>query len=76
MRVACNSKQRPELMKIAELMNARIIDVTTTAITLEFCDSTERTETLLALLRPFGIREMVRTGASAIEKGSARGKKA
>lgn len=70
-KVSCNSKQRPEIMKIAELMNARIIDVTPATMTLEFTDTSERTDTFITLLRPYGIRELVRTGASAIEKGAA-----
>ena len=68
-RVGCSAKQRPELLKTAELMNARIVDVTPSTITMEFTDTSERTDTLIALLKPFGIRELVRTGLSAIEKG-------
>lgn len=68
-KVACDAKQRPEIMKTAELMGARIIDVTTSTMTLEFTDTSERTDTLLTLLRPYGLRELVRTGVSAIEKG-------
>ncbi|HHW45560.1 MAG TPA: acetolactate synthase small subunit [Clostridiales bacterium] len=61
---------RSEIMKIAELMGARIVDVSKTTITLEFTDTDERTETLVALLKPYGIKELVTTGAIAIEKGS------
>ena len=39
-------------------------------MTIEFADTPERTETLETLLRPFGIREVVRTGVIAIEKGA------
>jgi acetolactate synthase-1/3 small subunit len=70
-KVGCNTKQRPDIMKIAELMQARIIDVSPASLTLESTDTTERTETLLSLLRPYGIREIVRTGTVAIEKGAA-----
>lgn len=74
-KVSCTSKERPEIMKIAELMNAKIIDVTVKTLTLEFTDSPERTDTLLDLLRCYGIKELVRTGVSAIEKGSGTAKK-
>lgn len=40
-KVACNSSQRPEIMKIAEVMNARIIDVGKNSITIEFTDTPE-----------------------------------
>ncbi len=70
-KAGCNTKQRPEVMKIAELMGARIVDVAQTVLTLEFTDTLERCETLLSLLKPYGIKEIVRTGTIAIEKGSA-----
>lgn len=68
-KVSAASGQREDLMRISELMGARILDVTRTTMTLEFADTTERTETLEVLLRPFGIKEVVRTGVIALEKG-------
>ena len=65
----CSARQRSDIIKTAALMNARIIDVTPGTMTLEFTGTTEQTDALIALLRPFGIRELVRTGVSAIEKG-------
>lgn len=70
-KVGCDNKERPEIMKIAELMNAKIVDVSVKTMTLEFTDTVQRTETLLNLLKPYGIREIVRTGVSAIEKGAS-----
>ncbi|BCI61645.1 acetolactate synthase small subunit [[Clostridium] leptum] len=77
-KVAAPPSRRAELMKIAELMNARILDVSPTSMTFEFTDTLERTEVMEDLLRPFGIREIVRTGTIAIEKGASitRSKKA
>lgn len=68
-KVSCHAQDRGDVMQIAELMQARIVDVTTASLTLEFCDTDERTETLIDLLRPFGFKEIVRAGAIAIEKG-------
>lgn len=70
-KVSANAKTRPELMKIAELMGAKIVDVAKNALTLEFTDTDRRTETLEELLRPYGIRETVRTGLIAIERGGS-----
>ena len=69
--MGCTSKQRPDLMKIAELMQANIVDVTPNSMTFQFADTGERTETLISLIKPYGIREIVRTGTVAIEKGAA-----
>lgn len=69
-KVAVAAGARGEIMRITEVMGARIVDVTRTSMTIEFADTAERTETLETLLRPFGIREVVRTGIIAIEKGA------
>ncbi|MBQ1554075.1 MAG: acetolactate synthase small subunit, partial [Clostridia bacterium] len=49
--------------------------VTATSLTLELTDTTARTENFIALLKPFGIKELVRTGISAIELGANTTKK-
>ncbi len=69
-KVNCPSKQRLDIMKISELMGAKIVDVAVNTLTLQFADTHEQFETLLDLLKPYGIREIVRTGTVAIEKGS------
>lgn len=69
-KVNCPAKQRLDIMKIAELMGAKIVDVAINTLTLQFADTHEQFETLLDLLKPYGIREIVRTGTVAIEKGS------
>ncbi len=69
-KVAVGSGQRPEIIRAAELMGAKVADATRSTLTLEYADTAERTETLEALLRPYGIREIVRTGIIAIEKGA------
>lgn len=74
-KVSCNAKTRPEIMDLAEIMRARIIDVTATSLTLELTDTTARTENFISLLKPFGIKELVRTGISAIELGANTTKK-
>ncbi len=69
-KVSVSAGHRAEIMRIAELMGARIVDATRTTMTIEFSDTAERTETLETLLRPYGIKETVRTGIIAIEKGA------
>lgn len=39
-------------------------------MTIEASDTTERLETLLELLRPYGLREVIRTGTIATQRGS------
>ena len=65
------SKSRLEIMKIAELMGANVVDVSPSSLTIESAATSERNEHLISLLRPYGLREVVRTGVTAIEKGSS-----
>ena len=69
-KISCTAKQRSEVMNIAELMQARIVDVSLTSLTLQIADTQENTETLISLVKPYGIKEIVRTGMVAIEKGA------
>ena len=69
-KVNCSTKQRLEIMQIAQLMNAEIVDVTTSSLTLQLAATADQTETCLALLHPFGIKEICRAGTIALEKGS------
>ncbi|GHU81412.1 acetolactate synthase small subunit [Clostridia bacterium] len=64
----CTAANRNEIMKIAEIMSAKIANVSVDLVTLEFTEETEKIETLIQLLKPYGIREIVRTGSIAIEK--------
>lgn len=69
-KVGCKAKQHAEIMSIAELTGASIVDVAPASLTLEYTGDDEKIQTLESLLKPYGIKEIVRAGALAIEKGS------
>ena len=62
--------KRSEIMTIVEITGAKIIDITTTTVTLEISDRVEKLVNLEALIKPYGIKEMVRTGTIAIQRGA------
>lgn len=70
-KVHSSQAKRFEIIKIAELMGAKILDASDTTVSLEFTGSADNTSALLELLRPYGIREIVRTGTIAMEKGAS-----
>lgn len=70
-KVHCPQAKRFEIIKIAEMNHANVVDVSNSTITLEYCETAEKTQTLIDLLKPYGIREMVQTGTVAIDKGKA-----
>lgn len=64
------AEKRSEIMTIAEIMGAKIIDLSLSTITLEISDTKYRLTRFEELLKPYGIVEIVRTGVIAIQKGS------
>ena len=63
--------QRAEVMQISEIFRAKVVDVTRRAIILEATGTTDKLEAFEAMLRPFGLIEMMRTGEIAISRGRA-----
>jgi acetolactate synthase-1/3 small subunit len=51
-------------------MQAKISDISTNSMTLELSDSESRIATFEELLKPYGIKETVRTGTIALQKGA------
>lgn len=70
-KVNCTPAQRSELISIAKIAEAKISDISVNTITLELSDYSNKIRTFEELLRPYGIREIVRTGTVAIQRGSA-----
>lgn len=64
-------RTRSEILDIAKIMEANIVDLTKTTMTLEICDLPERLDLLEELLKAYNIQEVMRTGTIALQKGSA-----
>jgi acetolactate synthase-1/3 small subunit len=71
-KVHCSTAKRFELIKIADVMGAKIVDIGSSTVTFEYCETADKIQTLIDLLKPYGIREIVRTGTVAIDKGKAQ----
>ncbi len=63
-------KKRSEVIDIARVLGAKIVDISPATLTVELCDRPERIELLIELLAPYGIEEIARTGTVALEKGA------
>jgi len=57
---------------LIEPFRASIIDVSLESVTIQATGNPEKLEALIELLRPYGIKELVRTGVTAITRGSER----
>lgn len=69
-KVNAAAAQRSEILTICEIMGAKIADMSDTTLTIEASDSVDNLNKLHSLLEGYGIREVVRTGVIAIQKGS------
>lgn len=67
-KVNAKDNARSEILRIAEIFDAKIIDVTTETYTLEFCGDTRQVATILSLIKPLGVKELVRSGMVAITR--------
>ncbi len=65
-KIATVDGTRAEIMKIAESFGARILDIGLDTLIVEATAPGEQIDRLVAVLRPFGIAEMVRTGRIAM----------
>ena len=60
---------RAEILRIADIFRAKVVDVTPVTYTLEATGDESKVTAIVELLRPFGIQEVVRTGKVAIARG-------
>ncbi len=69
-KVHAPSSRRAELSSLADVFEAKIVDVAHDSLMLELSANPDKVENFIELVRPFGIREMVRTGRVAMVRGS------
>jgi len=70
-KVSAPSEKRSEIMQLVDVYRARIVDVTNDSVIVETTGDEEKNDSLVEVLKPFGIIEMVRTGTVAMARGSS-----
>ena len=69
-KVRTDPATRGEVMKLCEVFRARVVDVGPGALVAEITGAAEKIDGLVDVLRPFGVLEMVRTGAVAMVRSA------
>jgi acetolactate synthase-1/3 small subunit len=69
-KVAADERSRGELLSIVEMFRAKIIDVSRRSYVIEITGAEEKVNALIELLKPIGIKEIVRTGKVAMFRGT------
>jgi acetolactate synthase-1/3 small subunit len=67
-KVQCTPATRMEIMQISEIFRAKVVDISTKTITLEVTGSQLKVDAIINMLKPFGIKELARTGRIAIKR--------
>ena len=64
-----DSKARSELLQYTTIFRGRVIDVSPDSMIIEVTGDTEKVDAFIELSRSFGIKEISRTGATALNRG-------
>ncbi len=67
-KVSASASQRGEIFQVADVFKAQIMDVGHDSMTVELVGSPEKIDDLIALLEPYGITEIARSGVVAMER--------
>ena len=68
-KVAADPETRPSIAGIVDIFRARIIDVAPHSVTVELTGDQPKIQAFVELMQPYGIRELVRTGLTALQRG-------
>lgn len=69
-KLSADASARRDILTVAEVMEAKILDITPTTLTLQLADVPQQLERFVQLVEPYGILEIARTGTIALQKGS------
>jgi acetolactate synthase-1/3 small subunit len=74
-RVSAPPEKRAEVVELAGLFRGRIVDVAKQSLTVELSGPEAKLEAFIDMVKPYGIRELARTGIIAVQRGEQRNKK-
>jgi len=69
-KVASTGEKRVEALRMADLMNARCVDVTLESFVFEIAQTSDQIDAFIELMRPLGLVEVARTGVAAVMRGT------
>ena len=69
-KVRADATTRSHVLEIVQLFRAGVVDVAPDAVTIEVTGSRDKLDALLRVLEPLGVRELVKSGAVALARGS------
>ena len=67
-KVKAGPAQKAEILRLVDIFKCKVVDVNSTSYIIESTGTREKLEALLRLLKPIGIKEIARTGTSALAR--------
>jgi len=68
-KVAANADRRGEIFEVVEVFRGKVVDIGPKHLTLEVSGPEKKIEAFVDLMKPYGIKELVRTGRVALARG-------
>lgn len=70
-KVNADPSERPEILGVVETFRASVVDIGSTTILVQVVGETQKIDAMIELLKPYGIRELSRTGVTAMVRGNS-----
>ena len=68
-KVRADASTRSQVLEMVQMFRAKVVDVATDSLTIEATGNTDKLTALLAVLEPYGVKELVQSGLVAIGRG-------
>jgi len=71
-KVNVEAQARPEVLMIVETFRAAVVDIGSGSLIVQVVGDSDKIDAMTELLKPYGIRELARTGVTAMVRGSVK----
>ena len=72
-RIHTNADKRSQVVSLVDLFRGRVVDVSRSSVLVEMAGTEEKIEAFLVLVRPYGVRDLARSGVIAMARGQQAG---
>lgn len=69
-KVSAETEMRAEILRIVDIFRGKVVDVTPRMYTIEITGNEDKINAIIEILRPIGIKELVRTGKISMNRGT------
>ena len=66
---ALDTKVRSDIINYAEIFRARVVDVSSESLMVEITGTSDKIDAFFDLMKPFGVKEVARSGVTALSRG-------